>query len=117
MGIIERRTVREHGAVLGRLARLGIRPGDVDYLLCDHLYTRDLSCWLVTTSHQDDLGARPQAAFPNAKAVVQRDELAGPAELHPLQRPWYQMATYRHVPPEAFLPISGSVLLGPGGGG
>ncbi|WP_217545679.1 hypothetical protein [Streptomyces sp. GbtcB6] len=113
-GVLERRMVREHGTVLGHLARLGIRPGDVDYLMFDHLHTQDLRRWVGTTAHQDDLDARPQAAFPRAKVVVQRDELAGMAELHPLQRPWYQPGTYRDVPPEAFLPIDGSIVLGPG---
>ncbi|MEU6556373.1 hypothetical protein ABZ915_39930 [Streptomyces sp. NPDC046915] len=113
-GVLARQMVREHGTVLGHLARLGIQPDEVDYLIFDHLHTQDLRRWVGTTAHQDDLGARPQAAFPNAKVIVQRDELAGMAELHPLQRPWYQPATYRHVPPEAFLPISGSAVLGPG---
>ncbi|MEU6195212.1 hypothetical protein [Streptomyces sp. NPDC047061] len=112
--VIERRMVREHGTVPGHLARLGIRPDEVDYLMFDHLHTQDLRRWVGTTAHQDDLDARPRAAFPRAKVVVQRDELAGMAELHPLQRPWYQPDTYRDVPPEAFLPIDGSVVLGPG---
>ncbi|MCP2315583.1 hypothetical protein APR12_000916 [Nocardia amikacinitolerans] len=43
-----------------------------------------------------------------------RDELAAVAELHPLQKPWYQPAAYRDVPAEAFLPIEGSIVLGPG---
>ncbi|MDQ1040474.1 hypothetical protein QFZ75_006890 [Streptomyces sp. V3I8] len=113
-GFVERRVVREHGTVLGHLARLGIRPDDVDYLMFDHLHTQDLRRWVGTTAHQDDLGAQPRAAFPRAKVIVQRDELAGMAELHPLQKPWYQPDAYRHVPPEAFLPIDGAVVLGPG---
>ncbi|MFJ3895572.1 hypothetical protein [Streptomyces sp. NPDC090083] len=112
--VLARRMVREHGTVLSHLARLRIRPDEVDYLLFDHLHTQDLRRWVGTTSDQDDLGSRPRAAFPNAKVIVQRDELAGMAELHPLQKPWYQPAAYRDVPPEAFVPIHGSVLLGPG---
>lgn len=104
----------EHGTVLGHLARLGIAPEDVDYLMFDHLHTQDLRRWVGTTAHQDDLKEAPRAAFPNAKVIVQRDELAGMAELHPLQRPWYQTSTYRDVPPEAFMPIEGSVIVGPG---
>jgi len=113
-GVVERQTVHVHGTVLGHLAGLGIAPADVDYLMFDHLHTQDLRRWVGTTAHQNDLNSQPGAAFPNAKVIVQRDELAGLAELHPLQRPWYQPATYRDVPPEAFLPIEGSVLLGPG---
>lgn len=113
-GVVERQLVTAHGTVLDHLARLGIAPEDVDYLMFDHLHTQDLRRWVGTTAHQDDLNSQPKAAFPNATVIVQRDELAGMAELHPLQRPWYQPATYRDVPPEAFRPIEGSVLLGPG---
>ena len=112
--VIARRMVTEHGTVLGHLARLGIAPADVDYLMFDHLHTQDLRRWVGTTAPQADLGEQPTAAFPNAKVVVQRDELAGMADLHPLQRPWYQPATYHDVRPEAFAPIDGSILLGPG---
>lgn len=113
---IERRMVTEHGTVLGHLAKLGIQTEDVDYLMFDHLHTQDLRRWVGTTAPQKDLGGIPKAAFPNAKVIVQRDELAGMAELHPLQKPWYQPATYHDVPAEAFFPIEGSVILGPGVG-
>ncbi|MEU9979369.1 hypothetical protein [Streptomyces sp. NPDC051014] len=112
--IAERAMVRLHGTVLGHLSRLGIDPGNVDYLMFDHLHTQDLRRWVGTTAHQDDLGTRPRPAFPQARVIVQRDELAAMAELHPLQKPWYQPDAYRDVPPEAFLPIDGSVVLGPG---
>lgn len=112
--IVARQMVREHGKVVDHLARLGIVPADVDYLMFDHLHTQDLRRWVGTTTYQDDLGDKPIATFPNAKVIVQRDELAGMADLHPLQRPWYQPSTFRDVPPEAFLPIDGSTLIGPG---
>ena len=112
--VVTRQMLTEHGSVLDHLARLGIAPGEVDYLMFDHLHTQDLRRWIGTTVPQPDLQDHPKPAFPNAKVIVQRDELAGMAELHPLQRPWYQPATYRDVPAEAFLPIDGSVVLGPG---
>ncbi|WP_439656149.1 hypothetical protein ACSHWB_27375 [Lentzea sp. HUAS TT2] len=101
--VIERRMVKVHGTVPGHLERLGIAPADVDYLMFDHLHTQDLRRWI---------GATPY--FPNAKVIVQRDELSALNELHPLQKPWYQPSTYRDLPAEAFLPIDGSVVLGPG---
>ena len=101
--VVERRVVKVHGTVPGHLERLGIAPEDVDYLMFDHLHTQDLRRWI---------GATPY--FPNAKVIVQRDELAALSELHPLQKPWYQPSTYRDLPAEAFLPIDGSVVLGPG---
>lgn len=103
-----------HGTVLGHLERLGIQPSEVDYILFDHLHTQDLRRWVGTTAYQSDLGTQTRATFPNAKVIVQRDELLGMADLHPLQTPWYQPQTYRDVPLDAFLPIDGSVVLGPG---
>ncbi|WP_254189349.1 hypothetical protein OG225_12300 [Nocardia sp. NBC_01377] len=112
--VVSNLMVTEHGTVQGHLARLGITPAEVDYLMFDHLHTQDLRRWVGTTTHQADLGERPRAVFPRAKVIVQRDELAAMAELHPTQRPWYQPDAYRDVPPDAFLPINGSVVLGPG---
>ena len=112
--VVSRRMLTEHGTVPGHLNHLGIPLDEVDYLMFDHLHTQDLRRWVGTTVHQDDLGTQPAPLFPNAKVIVQRDELVGMADLHPLQRPWYQPAAYRDVPPEAFMPIDGSVVLGPG---
>ncbi|WP_433526927.1 hypothetical protein ACQPZ2_19980 [Nocardia pseudovaccinii] len=112
--IVARRMVIEHGTVTDHLSRLGVDPAEVDYLMFDHLHTQDLRRWIGTTVHQTDLGMQPKPVFPNAKVIVQRDELAAMADLHPLQKPWYQPDTYRHVAPDAFLPIDGSVILGPG---
>ncbi|MEU1204138.1 hypothetical protein [Nocardia sp. NPDC005825] len=112
--VVSNRMVTEHGTVLAHLSLLGIDPGEVDYLMFDHLHTQDLRRWIGTTEYQPDLGERTEPVFPRAKVIVQRDELAAMADLHPMQRPWYQPGAYRDVPPEAFLPIDGSVVLGPG---
>ncbi|OBB84376.1 hypothetical protein A5779_06530 [Mycolicibacterium peregrinum] len=111
---IRNQLVTEHATVLEHLATLGIAADDVDYLMFDHLHTQDLRRWVGTTAHQFDLGCQPTAAFPRAKVIVQRDELRAMANLHPMQRPWYQQDSYRDIPPQAFLPINGSVILGPG---
>lgn len=112
--LLANRLTTVHGTVLGHLARLGIRPEDVDYLLFDHLHTQDLRRWLGTTAFQDDLGEQPKAVFPNARLIVQRDELLGMVDLHPVQQPWYQPQAYRDLPLDALLPVDGSTLLGPG---
>lgn len=106
--------LREHGDVLGHLARLGIDRADVDYLVFDHLHTQDLRRWVGTTAPQADLGGPVEAAFPNARVIAQRDELVAMADLHPLQRPWYQPGTFTDIDPDRFLPIEGSVVLAPG---
>lgn len=108
--------VTEHGSVLSRLAEAGIAPDEVDYLAFDHLHTQDVRRWLGTTRPQADISpnAPVTAAFPRAQLVVQRHELEAMADLHPLQRPWYQPETYVDLPQERLLPVDGDVLLGPG---
>lgn len=106
--------VTERGTVVDHLARLGITCDEVDYLMFDHLHTQDLRRWIGTTTAQPDLGGEVGPVFPNARVIVQRDELAAMAALHPLQRPWYQPDTFAAVPREAFVAIDGARLLGPG---
>jgi hypothetical protein len=108
--------VREYATVTECVAEAGIDPGDVDYLAFDHLHTQDVRRLLGTTRPQADLspdGPVP-AAFPHARLIVQRRELAAMRDLHPLQRPWYQPETFVDLDPERLLPIDGDLLLGPG---
>jgi hypothetical protein len=108
--------VTEHGSVLDRLAQAGIAPDEVDYIVFDHLHTQDVRRWLGTTRPQPDISpsAPVTASLPNARLLVQRSELDAMADLHPLQRPWYQPETYVDLPAERLVPIDGDVLLGPG---
>ncbi len=108
--------VREYATVTQCLAQAGIDPGEVDYLAFDHLHTQDVRRLLGTTRPQADISpdAPVPAAFPNARLVVQRHELAAMRDLHPLQRPWYQPETYLDLDPDRLLPIDGDRLLGPG---
>jgi len=113
---LERFTVKYHGSVEEHLRRLGIAPEEVDYLTFDHLHTQDVRRWIGTTVPQADISpSQPvQPFFPNAKLVVQRTEIEALAELHPLQRPWFQPETYVDLRRDAILQIDGDVLLGPG---
>jgi len=101
---------------LEHLAAAGIGPEEVDYLVFDHLHTQDVRRWLGTTAPQPDLGTEAPmvAALPNARLIVQRHELEAMADLHPLQKPWYQAETYRDLPPESLWPIDDDTLVGPG---
>jgi hypothetical protein len=112
----ERYSVTYHGTVEEHLRRLGIRPEAVDYITFDHLHTQDVRRWIGTTTPQSDISpAKPvDPYFPNAKLIVQRRELEAIAELHPLQRPWFQAETYADLRRDAILQIDGDVLLGPG---
>ncbi len=108
--------VRRHATVLERLRTLGIRPGSIDYLVFDHLHTQDVRRWIGTEHPAADISpARPvEPVFPNARLVVQHAELEAIEDLHPLQRPWYQPATYTDLRQDAILAVEGDVLLGPG---
>src|SRR3712207_1363188 len=108
--------VNEHADVPTALARLGVRPDDVDYLAFDHLHTQDVRRWLGTTRPQPDISPDEPvpALFPRARLLVQRREVAAMADLHPLERAWYQPQTVVDLPPDRLLPLDGDVLLGPG---
>ncbi|MFN2540257.1 MAG: hypothetical protein ABR549_19175, partial [Mycobacteriales bacterium] len=104
--LVQKRIVTRHATVLENLAALGIAPEEVTHLAFDHLHTQDVRRWIGTSD--------TPAAFPNAKLVVQRQELAAMADLHPLQRQWYQPDTYTDLRVDAIAAIDGDVLLGPG---
>lgn len=113
---LERFTVKYHGTVQDHLSRLGIRAEDVDYITFDHLHTQDVRRLIGTTAPQADISpAKPvDPLFPNAKLLVQRTEIEAMAELHPLQRPWFQPETYVDLRRDAIQQIDGDVLLGAG---
>ena len=85
---------------------LGVRPEDVDYIAFDHLHTQDLRGLLGTRD--------TPAAFPRAKLLVQRAELAILSALHPFQRPWFIPDAIEDVAPDRFLVTDDDLLLGPG---
>jgi hypothetical protein len=113
---LEPHVVKRHASVLEHLRRLSIGVDEIDYLVFDHLHTQDVRRWVGTTEPQADISpTRPvDPVFPNARLVVQAAELAAIADLHPLQRPWYQPETYARLRSEAIVEINGDLLLGPG---
>jgi hypothetical protein len=113
---VEALLVTQHATVLERLRVAGIDPGTVDYLMFDHLHTQDVRRWIGTEHPAADISPHRavEPVFPNAKLIVQAAELAAMADLHPLQRPWYQPETYSDLRRDAILAIDGDVLLGPG---
>ncbi len=104
--LVQSRVVTRHATVLENLGALGIVPEEVDYLAFDHLHTQDVRRWVGTST--------TEAAFPNAQLLVQRKELEAMADLHPLQRQWYQPDTYTDLLVDGLVAIDGDVLLGPG---
>src|SRR3954454_12537014 len=84
--LVQKRVVTRHATVLENLAAAGVTPEEVTYLAFDHLHTQDVRRWIGTSTEP--------AAFPNAKLVGQRGELAAMADRHPLRRQRCQPDTY-----------------------
>ncbi len=114
--------VKRYPTVSEHLARLGLRPEDVDYITFDHLHTQDIRRWLGTVEPQADLAARGLARadepvspfFPNAKLLIMRREWEQFPGEHPLQRRWFQGETYAAVRTDNIVLLDDDVLLGPG---
>jgi hypothetical protein len=106
-----------HGHVEEHLAAFGIKPEDVDLLAFDHLHTQDIRRLVGTKNAAPDLGYadRPvPATFPNARLIVQRDELEHVKDVHPFQARFHQSWTYSDIDEDKLLITEGDVLLGPG---
>jgi hypothetical protein len=101
---------------IDHLRRIGIDPGEVDYLAFDHLHTQDCRRLVGTNGPAADLSpAAPVAPlFPNAKLLVQRAEWDLVQTMHPWQARWYQPETYSDLRDGTVQFIEGDVLLGPG---
>jgi hypothetical protein len=112
-----RRLFRNHGTVLGHLADLGIWPDEVDYLVFDHLHGQDVRRLVGTNEPAADLGypdGPVPAMFPNAKFLVQRQELEQARHPHPLQAPFYRPGTYGGLDPSRITVVDGDTFVGPG---
>jgi hypothetical protein len=91
-----------------QLARLGIRPEDVDYLAYDHMHTQDLRPVLGTAD------GRVPARFPRATLVVPRVEWDDWDDLHPIQRDWFVRDGKAGVSNERVALTTGDLALGDG---
>lgn len=92
--------------VLEHLAKLGLRPEDVDYISFDHLHTQDLRNWLGGE------GRRP--VFPNAKLLISRTEWTSAQGLLPSQADWYCPNGTRGIDPARVVLLDDDVMLGEG---
>jgi hypothetical protein len=104
-------------SVVEQLAGMGIAPEEVDYLAFDHLHTQDIRRLMGTTAPAPDLGYNDSPIppmFPNARLVVQRDELAHVRSVHPFQARFHQSWTYNNLREDKLLLTDGDLLLGPG---
>ncbi len=97
---------KRHGTVEGHLARLGLRPEDIDYIAYDHLHIQDLRHWLG--------GPEISAWFPRAKLLIQRREWESVRDLHPLEQVWYVPDGTEGIPEGRVLFLEGDAWLGRG---
>lgn len=88
------------------LARIGLRPEDIDYITYDHLHTQDIRRWLGT--------ADTPGLFPNAKLLVHWREWESTQDLNPYQADWYCPSGIAGVPESKVICFDGSVMLGDG---
>jgi glyoxylase-like metal-dependent hydrolase (beta-lactamase superfamily II) len=99
--LVERLMVKRHADVPERLRQAGVRGTDIDYLTFDHLHTQDCRRLMLEWC-------------PNAKLLVQKEELAIFERLHPLQNDWYLADALQGIPPERVVVLDGDVLVGEG---
>ncbi len=97
---------RKTSTVLARLAEIGLRPEDIDYITYDHLHTQNVTRWLGAHG-------RP-ALFPNAKLLVMREEWESALALIPWQNQWYCPGGIDGVPADRVILLDHDVMLGEG---
>lgn len=88
------------------LARIGLKPQDIDYITYDHLHTQDVRRWLGSASQP--------GLFPNAKLLVHSREWASTQDLNPYQADWYCPDGIAGIPQEKVICFDGSIMLGDG---
>jgi hypothetical protein len=96
------------------LARVGLRPEDVDYVSFDHLHVQDLRFVLGTTEPIPGEAAPRAPLFPNAKLIAQRKEWDTFASLHPMQWAWYVEEGIKDLITDNVVLVDGDVELGKG---
>jgi hypothetical protein len=85
------------------LAKVGLRPEDVDYVSFDHLHVQDLRFVLGTTEPIAGEAAPRPPLFPNAKLIT-----------HPMQWAWYVEDGVKDLITDNVVLVDGDVELGKG---
>ncbi len=94
------------GQVDVQLAKLGLRPEDIDLIAFDHFHTQDLRPLLGDGSRA--------ARFPNAVVLAPRVEWEDWDALHPLQQPWFISDGKKGVPTHKVVLTDADLKLGDG---
>jgi hypothetical protein len=100
---------------LERLAEIGLRAEDVDYVTFDHLHAQDLRPMLGTTEPVPGFSDAPYPPmYPNAVWLLQRRELEMFSSMHPIERPWFVLDALKTVRGEQLCVVDGDFELGEG---
>jgi len=100
---------------LERLAEIGLRGEDIDYVAFDHLHAQDLRPMLGTTGPVPGFRDEPYAPmYPNAVWLLQRRELETFESMHPIERPWFVREALDGVRREQICVVDGDFELGEG---
>jgi hypothetical protein len=105
-GLAQALLIRPRLDVLDVLLRVGLEPGDVDYITYDHLHTQDVRRWL---GNQEQPGL-----LPKAKLLVHHREWASALDLNPYQRDWYCPDGIAGIPEDRVIRFDGDIMLGNG---
>lgn len=103
---LQNRIVKRQARVPDVLARIGLKPEDIDYITYDHLHTQDVRRWLGSDEEQ--------ALFPNAKLLVHFREWESTLDLNPYQADWYCPNGIQGVADDRVIQFDGSIMLGDG---
>ncbi|HEY5198050.1 MAG TPA: hypothetical protein VIJ51_13600 [Solirubrobacteraceae bacterium] len=105
---------RSYGTLEEGLAGVGLVPADVDYVAFDQLHGQDPRRLIGTTeSWAGEVGGRA-ALLPNARLILQRDEVGTFESAHPMQWAWYVDGGLDDVVEESVVVNDGDVELGVG---
>lgn len=104
--MLESMIIKRYSTVPEAVAKIGLKPEDIDYITYDHLHTQDVRRWLGT----DD----EAAVFPNAKLLVMEQEYECAIDLNPYQRDWYCPDGLAGIPQDRIIKLQGDTMIGDG---
>jgi hypothetical protein len=103
-----------HGTVADALSEWDVSPADIDYITFDHMHVQDVRGLLGTTAAEPGNSEPTKALLPNAKLIIQKDELRTFECLHPMQSYWYVRDGVRDVAEQKLLVVDGDYAIGTG---
>ena len=104
--LLQNLLVHRQSDVISVLAKIGLKPEDVDYITYDHLHTQDVRRWLGSD--------KTKGLLPNAKLLVHHREWASALDLNPYQRDWYCPNGIAGIPTDRVIQFDGDIMLGDG---